>query len=80
MKKYLLDVMLVTLFVLLISCGSRGQSQHFYQPHIGVWEDIDFEGRKAALVFRENGTGTILFDYNFYDHLWEINPSICLKL
>ena len=75
MKKHLFLALLIALSLMLLSCSNGGLSRHFRQPHIGVWEDVDFKGRKATLVFRENGTGTIFFDYHLYDFTYFIDYS-----
>lgn len=74
-KKHLWPVILLAISVLLISCGNRDQTQPYYQPHIGLWEDIGATDKKTVIVFRENGTGTISFDYQVSDLKYVIDYS-----
>ncbi|MFH1349512.1 MAG: hypothetical protein ABII26_01120 [Pseudomonadota bacterium] len=75
MKTYLFSALLLALSLLLNSCEGKGQTRYSRQPHLGVWEDVGFEGRKATLVFKENGTGTLLFDFQLYDFRYIIDYS-----
>ncbi len=74
-KKYLRPVILLTIYALLISCGNRDQTQPFYQPHIGLWKDIGAADKQTAIVFREDGTGNISFDYQDSDFKYVIDYS-----
>ena len=67
MKKYLRPVILLAILILPISCGNRDQTPPYYQPHIGVWEDIGAADKKTVIFFREDGTGSISFDYQDSD-------------
>jgi len=75
MKKNLSVVLLIILSSMFSSCVDEGQPPQFYQPHIGAWEDVNFRGRQATLVLRENGTGSILFDHQFHDFKYVMDYS-----
>lgn len=75
MKKYLLPVILLAIAILPISCGNRDQTPPYYQPHIGLWEDIGAADKKTVIVFREDGTGNISFDYQDSDFEYVIDYS-----
>ena len=75
MKKYLLPVILLAIAILPISCGNRDQTPPYYQPHIGLWEDTGAADKKTVIVFREDGTGNIAFDYQGSDFKYVIDYS-----
>jgi hypothetical protein len=75
MKKNCIYIAILSLFFLLPSCNFNGRAGKSYQPHIGVWEERGILEKKAVLVLREDGSGSIWFDNLRHDFSYIIDYS-----
>jgi len=64
MLKIILKAIFIITSVFMIACTSGEIETHFYQPHIGKWSSKDPEDKKATLILKEDGTGSIAFGNN----------------